>query len=108
VQTSTAGSSAPAPDPRPTAVVPPSSDPTVVLRPRAGDVPAADAREQTRPLVQPAQQQQQGAPAAPAPPAPPPAAREGGRPWTWVLLTLLPILVIAAAGLLLFFLFTGG
>jgi hypothetical protein len=94
-----------------------ASESTVVLRPGADEVPAADAREQTRPFVPPAQHHRPApaapapaapAPAAPAPAAPAPAAREGGRASTWVLLILLPILVIAAAGLLLFLVFNGG
>ena len=48
------------------------------------------------------------APPPPAAVAPGPPARSGGRPWTWVLLAVLPIVVIAVAGVLLYLLLGGG
>jgi hypothetical protein len=90
-----------------------------VLEPRI-EQPAPFAeplRQQTRPFGAPGDQISAGAGPEPAlrPEAPPPAAvapgppaRSGGRPWTWVLLAVLPIVVIAVAGVLLYLLLGGG
>jgi hypothetical protein len=97
----------------------PTADPTIVLEPRI-EQPAPFAeplRHQTRPFGAPGDQISAGAGPEPAlrPEAPPPAAvapgppaRSGGRPWTWVLLAVLPIVVIAVAGVLLYLLLGGG
>jgi hypothetical protein len=120
----------PQPPPRPLAQVPAeaegvaepqSADTTVVLHPPADPVPpVGPPRQETRPLRTRDDRQLQAAAspdrAAVRPPAQPgPAARQpaapsagaGGR-WTWVLLVVLPIVVIAATGVLLFLLLNGG
>ena len=97
----------------------PTADPTIVLEPRI-EQPAPFAeplRQQTRPFGAPGDQVAAGPGPEPAlrPVAPPPAAavapgppaRSGGRPWTWVLLAVLPIVVIAVAGVLLYLLLGG-
>ena len=85
--------------------------PTDEMRP--GDVP----RNHTRPLVSPTGRSQQDVRGFPPPEQPVrenrgadarrPAEATGGRAWTWVLLIVLPVVVIAAAGVLLFLLLSG-
>jgi hypothetical protein len=100
----------------------PSPEDTTVLEPRTGEsAPFAESlRQQTRPFGAPGDHVPTGsgpelarrpvaqplpAVAAAAPQQP---ARSGGRPWTWVLLAVLPILVIVVAGVLLYLLLGGG
>ena len=95
----------------------PTADPTIVLEPRI-ERPAPFAeplRQQTRPFGAPGDQiSAPGPEPALRPEAPPPVAAPerpapgGGRPRTWVLLAVLPIIVIAVAGVLLFLLLGGG
>jgi len=98
----------------------PTADPTIVLEPRI-EQPAPfveSLRQQTRPFGAPGDQVAAGPGPQPAlrPVAQPPAAAvapgspapSGGRPWTWVLLAVLPIVVIAVAGVLLYLLLGGG
>ena len=98
----------------------PTADPTIVLEPRI-EQPAPFAeplRQQTRPFGAPGDQISTGAGPEPAlrpevPSRAPATAPErpapgGGRPWTWVLLAVLPIVVIAVAGVLLYLLLGGG
>ncbi|MCW2700994.1 MAG: hypothetical protein JWQ45_2529 [Blastococcus sp.] len=102
----------------PAAAEPPDS--TSVLEPRTDHVTpvAAPPRQETRPFgapgdhalhapsAQPDPSPPQRAAHAAYPDASPPAAR-AGRAWTWVLLVILPIVIIAAAGVLLYVLLSG-
>jgi hypothetical protein len=97
----------------------PTADPTILLEPRIEQpAPFAESlRQQTRPFGTPGDQVAAASGPEPArrpvaqPPAaavaPGPPARSGGRPWTWVLLAVLPIVVIAVAGVLLYILLGG-
>jgi hypothetical protein len=99
----------------------PTPDVTTVLEPHP-DQPAPSAeslRQQTRPFGAPGDLRpgESGPPSASRPEtqppreaavtAPEPPSRSGGRPWTWVLLAVLPVVVIAVAGVLLFLLLGG-
>jgi hypothetical protein len=97
-----------------------SRDATVVLEPTTDHLPPAveAPRHQTRPFGPPGDQAPHAAAPEPDRSPPPRPAREGspkaappaarGGAWTWVLLVVLPIVIIAGAGVLLYFLLSGG
>jgi hypothetical protein len=99
---------APAADPDPTVVVRPVGGPgeSRAVREQSTDEMAPTAvppREDTRPFVAPREEvPRERVPAGAAPPR-----EDGGRAWPWVLLVLLPIVIIAATGLLLVLLLGG-
>jgi hypothetical protein len=116
------GSRLPAADPDPTVVVAPvgrSPEPPPVGEQPTDEMRPTDApRDHTRPFVPPTGQAVQSAGGYSRPERPVQGGRGaewqaqpeagGTRAWTWVLLVLLPLLVIAAAGVLLFLLLGGG
>jgi hypothetical protein len=99
----------------------PTPDVTTVLEPRPEQpVPSAESlRQQTRPFGAPgdlgpaesdpgsASRSETRPPRAAAASVPEPPSRSGGRPWTWVLLAVLPVVIIAVAGVILFLLLGG-